>query len=1053
MMRGIVRSSLKYRFLAIAAAVALMSLGATQLRDTSIDVFPEFAPPRVEVQTACLGLSATEVEELITVPLEQNLQGVPGLDVIRSKSVTQLSSIQLIFEAGTDLMDARQLVQERIQTMAPTLPSWAAPPVIIQPLSATSRVMKIGMSSDELSMIDLSMTAYWKVRARLLAVPGVANVAMWGQRRQMLFVNVDPARLHRNGITLEQAMTVTADALDAGLLKYTSGTLVGTGGAVETPNQRLGIQHTLPIVTAPDLERVVVGTRPDGRAIRLSEVANVEEGHQPLSGDAVINDGEGLMLIVEKLPWANTIDVTDGVEDTLEQLEPAMAGITVDSTIFRPATFIEEAIENLTSALFLGALLVVVILAFFLFEWRSALISAVAIPLSLLTALLVLDLRGTTINTMVLAGLVIAVGVVVDDAIIDIENIVRRLRQNRLTGAQTTARVVLEASVEVRSAITYATLINVVAVIPVLFLSGLTGAFFRPLATSYALAVLVSMVVALTVTPALAFTLLGKAPLGGRQPPVVRVVQRAYGAVLAFLIVRTRILFAGVVVILVAGLAAAPGLGQSLLPDFKERDFLMHWLTTPGTSHPEMVRITTAGSKELRSIEGVRNFGAHIGQASNGDEVVGMYFGENWISTDPEVDYDETLSKVQDTVDGYPGLYRDVQTYLKERIREVLAGSSDAIVVRVYGADLTQLRETAEEVRQRMVKVPGAEKAHVKLQVDEPQLEVKVDLLKAQQYGLKPGDVRRAAAALVGSEELGDLWTQGRVYDVRIWGTPEVRGDVSAIKNLLIATSGGKQVPLSAVADVRIAPTPNVVSHENLSRYVEVSSNVTGRDLGSVAKEVEATVAAVEYPTGYHPEVLGEYAERQAAQTKLVTWAVVAGIAIFLLLQLAFRSWKLATVAFFTLPVALAGGVLAAFFTGRSISLGSLVGFLTVLGIAARNGIMLISHYQHLQRREGMAFGRELILTGAKERVAPILMTALATGLALLPLVVAGSIPGHEIEHPMAIVILGGLVTATLVNLFVVPFLYLRFGLEPGPREPEVSAQPQPVAADQGGRP
>jgi len=1037
MMWRIVRSSVRYRFLVVGAALAMMLLGGAQLRDTSVDVFPEFAPPRVEVQTACVGLSAIEVEELITVPLEQNLQGVPGLDVMRSKSVTQLSSIQLIFEPGTDLMEARQLVQERVATMTPTLPSWAAPPVIIQPLSATSRVMKIGMSSDELSMIDLSMTAYWMVRARLLGVPGVANVAIWGQRKQMLHVNVDPERLHRNGVTLEQAMTVTSDALDAGLLKYSTGTMVGTGGAVETPNQRIGVQHTLPIVSAPDLGRVAVSKRPDGASIRLRDVAVITEGHQPLNGDAVINDGPGLMLIVEKLPWANTLDVTHEVEATLAEMEPGLAGIEVDSSIFRPATFIEIAIDNLTSALFLGSLLVIIILVLFLFEWRSALISALAIPLSLLGALIVLDLRETTINTMVLAGLVIAVGVVVDDAIIDIENIVRRLRQNREHGNQSSARVVLEASVEVRSAITYATLINVVAVVPVLFLEGLTGAFFQPLAISYALAVLVSMVVALTVTPALAFLLLGKAPLKAKQPPLVRWLQAGYQSVLAWLMQRTRALAAGFAVVLVAGVAVVPALGQSLLPDFKERDFLMHWLATPGTSHPEMVRITTQGSKELRQIDGVRNFGAHIGQAANADEVVGMYFAENWISVDPEADYDETLAKVRETVDGYPGLYRDVQTYLKERIREVLTGSSDAIVVRIYGDDLNQLRETAQQVRQKMSGIDGTAEVHVELQVDEPQIDVKVDLVRAQQFGLKPGDVRRATAAIIGSEEVGDLWTQGRVYDVRMWGLPELRGDLTAIENMMIDTPQGTQVPLKEVADVKVAPTPNEIHHEDLFRYIEITSNARGRDLGAVAEDVEAAIKTVDFPTGYHPELLGEFAERQEAQKKLLTWALVAAIAIFLLLQVAFKSTKLALVAFLTLPAALAGGVLAAFVTERVISLGSLVGFLTVLGIAARNGIMLISHYQHLEREEGMAFGPELIMRGAKERLAPILMTALACALALLPLVAAGSIPGHEIEHPMAVVILGGLVTSTLLNLFALPILYMRFGRGNVRREPE----------------
>ena len=1028
MMRWIVRTSLRYRFLAVAAALALLVLGGNQVRGTSVDVFPEFAPPRVEVQTACIGLSASEVEELITVPLEQNLQGVPELDVMRSKSVTQLSSIELIFEPGTDLMDARQLVQERVSTMTATLPSWAAPPVIIQPKSATSRIMKIGLSSDELAPLDLSMTAYWNIRARLLGVPGVANVAIWGQRKQLLNVNVDPERLHREGVTLEDAMTVTSNALDAGLLKYSAGTLVGTGGAVETPNQRIGVRHNLAVFTSEQLGEVVVREGAGGKAVTLSDVADIETSHQPLNGDAVINDGEGLMLIVEKLPWANTLEVTEGVEDVLQQLEPGLPGIEVDSTIFRPATFIEIAIDNLTSALFLGALLVIVILLLFLFEWRSAVISAVAIPLSLLGALTVLDVRDATINTMVLAGLVIAVGVVVDDAIIDIENIVRRLRQNRAGGDRSTVRVVLDASVEVRSAITYATLINVVAVVPVLFLDGLTGAFFRPLALSYSLAVLVSMVIALTVTPALALLLLGKAPLGPRQPPLVRLLQAGYEACLRWLSRRTRVLAGVFALLTLAGVAVVPSLGSSLLPDFKERDFLMHWLATPGTSHPEMVRITTRGSQELRRIDGVRNFGAHIGQAANADEVVGMYFAENWISVDPDVDYDATVADIQSTVDGYPGLYRDVQTYLKERIREVLTGSSDTIVVRIFGDDLDELRAKAEEVRARMAAVDGTAEVHVELQVDEPQIDVEVDLVKAQRHGLKPGDVRRAAAAMIGSEEVADLWTRSRVYDVRIWARPEHRDDVTDIRNLPIGTPSGTQVALKDVAEVSVGPTPNEIHHEDLSRFIDVTSNVRDRDLGAVARDVESAVAAVDFPTGYHPTVLGEFAERQDAQRKLLTWSLAAALAILLLLNVALKSWKLAAVAFVTLPAALVGGVLAAFLTDGVISLGSLVGFLTVLGIAARNGIMLISHYQHLEHEEGMEFGHALMVRGAKERLAPILMTALACALALLPLAVEGSIPGHEIEHPMAIVILGGLVTSTLLNLFAVPFLYLRFG-------------------------
>jgi Cu/Ag efflux pump CusA len=454
----------------------------------------------------------------------------------------------------------------------------------------------------------------------------------------------------------------------------------------------------------------------------------------------------------------------------------------------------------------------------------------------------------------------------------------------------------------------------------------------------------------------------------------------------------------------------------------------MHWLAKPGTSHPEMMRITTLGSKELRAIPGVRNFGAHIGQATNSDEVVGMYFAENWISVDPAADYDSTLHAVQETVEGYPGLFRDVQTYLKERIREVLTGSSDAVVVRIYGPDLETLRAKAEEVEHAIAGVDGVVEPHVQLQTEEPQIEIKVDLLKAQQYGLTPGDVRRTAATLLASEETSDLWTEGKIYDVRVIGTPKLRHSVDSVRTLLIDTPSGEHVQLSDVAEVVLAPTPNQILHESLSRYIDVSANVRGRDLGSVIGDIETQLAAIDYPLEYHAELLGEFAERQAAQQRLFTFAIAALVGIYLLLQAAFSSWRLATVVFLTLPSALVGGVLAAYLGDRVISLGSLVGFLTVLGIAGRNGIMLISHYQHLEREEGMVFGPELVLRGARERLAPILMTALATGLALVPLVVSGSIPGHEIEHPMAVVILGGLITSTLLNLFVVPSLYLRFG-------------------------
>jgi CzcA family heavy metal efflux pump len=1028
MMRWIVGSSLRFRYIVVALAAAMMALGIVRLHDIPVDVFPEFAPPRVEIQTPCLGLTAADVESLITVPLEDALSGVPGLDDLRSKSVPQLSSIELIFKQGTDLIHARQLVQERIATVVPTLPTWASPPFMMQPVSATSRVMKIGLSSSTRSLIDMSMISYWTIRARLLRVPGVANVAIWGERLQMLQVQADPERLRSHHVSLERVMETTSDALDVGILQFSGGSVVGTGGSIETPNQRLQVRHVLPVVTPKDLSQITIQNQ-DGKELRLRDVARVVEDHQPLIGDAVINDGPGLMLVVEKLPWANTLDVTRGVDAALASLRPGLSGIDVDPTIFRPASFIESSIHNLTTALLLGCLFVVLVLGLFLFEWRSALISLVSIPLSLMAAGLALYARGATINTMVLAGLVIAVGVVVDDAIVDIENIVRRLRQYRREGTdKSTASIVLESSLEVRGPIIYATLIIVVAAVPVYFLQGLTGAFFRPLALSYALAVLASLVVALTVTPALALLLLRRAPLERRQSPLVGWLQRGYTAALAKVVQRPVWAYATVAVVVAAGIAVVPSLGESLFPTFKERDFLMHWVTAPGTSHPEEVRIVERGSRELRSIPGVRNFGSHIGQALLADEVVGVNAGENWVSVDPKADYDKTLAAIQRVVSGYPGLYTDVQTYLNERIKEVLTGTSEALVVRIYGQDLAVLRDKAAEVEKVMSGVPGVVEAHADFEVEVPQVDVEVNLAAARRYGIKPGDARRAAATLVSGEEVADVFRGGKTYDVQIWSTPRTRRSLTNIEDLPIDTPSGRQVRLGDVASVRVRPAPNLIERDNNSRRIDVGANVRGRDLGSVARDVSTRLRQVSFPRGYDTKLLGEYQERQAAQRNLLLYAVAALIGILLLLRMAFGSWRLSTLTLLTLPMALVGGVLAAYIGGGVLSLGSLVGFFTVMGIAARNGILLINHYQHLEQHEGESFGPGLVLRGARERLSPILMTALATGLAVVPLVVAGQIPGHEIEHPLAVVILGGLFTSTLLNLFVVPSLYLRFG-------------------------
>ncbi len=1027
-MRRIVSRSLRFRWLVVFAAGVLLALGFAQIPNTKVDVFPEFAPPRVEIQTIALGNSSNEVEQLITVPIENQLGGIEGLETIRSKSVAQLSSIQLIFERGTDELRARQLVTERISEITSTLPTWASPPFMMPALSSTSRIMKIGMSSDEVSMVDMSTIAYWKIRARLLRVPGVAQVAIWGERLPQRHVQVDPAKLKSNDVSLRQVMDSTGDALDAGLLRYSDGAMIGTGGFVTSGDSRLNVQLVQPILDPEQLAQVPVVER-NGKTLRLADLGNVLVDSGPLIGDAVINDGPGLMLVVQKFRGANTMDVTRGVEQAMEALAPGLPGISVDTTIFRPATFIEQSIDNLTRAILLGILLVMLIIIAFLFEWRTAFISLIAIPLSLVTALLVLDLRGVTVNVMVLAGLVVAIGVVVDDAIIDVENVVRRLRQARAEHTDvSTFTTILEASVEVRSAITYATVINVVAVVPVLFLEGLSGSFFQPLVLSYALAVLVSMIVALTLTPALCLLLLSRGGFVQRESPLLRVLKRGYHKLLRPQIRRPQPAIAAALVLSLAGLLVYPTLGTQLLPNFKERDFLMHWLSQPGTSAAEETRVSVSGCQDLRKIPGVRNCGSHIGQALLADEVYGVDFGENWISVSPEVDYDQTLASVQETVESYPGLYRDVQTYLRERIKEVLTGTSESIVVRIYGPDLEKLREKADEIQHRIADVDGVIDAHASLQTDLPHILVEPDLVASRRLGITPGDIRRQASTLIASEEVGDIFHGGRAYDVHVTAIPSARDSVTDVINLPIDTPDGGRVRLGDVADVRLAPTPNAIEREEQSRRIDVGANVEGRDLAAVVDDVEDRLEGVAFERGYHVEVLGESTELNAAQGRLMLFGLAAAIAILLLLQMAFRSFRLALLTFLLLPMALVGGALAVWLGGGVISLGSLVGFLTVFGIAARNGILMVSHFQRLEAEEGQVFGPELILRGASERLAPILMTAMATGLALVPLAVAGSIPGHEIEHPMAIVILGGLVTSTLLNLFVLPSLYLRFG-------------------------
>lgn len=1044
MMRSIIGWSIRFRYLVLVLAGVVMVYGITQIGNMPVDVLPEFSPPFVEIQTEALGLSAEEVEQMITVPMEQDLlAGVAWADVIRSESVPGLSSILIFFEPGTDLFRARQMVSERLAQAAVALPGVSKPPTMIQPQSSASRFIIVGLSSEDLSPIEVSVLARWVIGPRMLGVPGVSNVAIWGMRDRQLQVLVDPEHLRETGVSLQQIVETTGNALWVSPLSYLEASTPGTGGFIDTANQRLGVWHVLPISSPEDLAQVPV----KGTAWRLGDVAEVVEDHQPLIGDAIIEDSPGLLLVIEKLPGVHTQEVTRRVEEAIAVLQPGMTGIEFDATLFRPATYLEMAIANLTNALLVGAVLVVVALLAFQWNRRVALISAAVIPLSLMASLLVIFQRGGTLNAIVLAGLVVAIGVIVDNSIVDVDHIARRLRQLRKEdGSQSAATIILVAAAEMRGTLFFATLIMLLVVLPVFFMEGLSGALIQPLAASYVVAVLVSMGVAIVVTPALSVILLSStsdAPLERRQSPLVAWLQRSYGQVLARIVQKARLVYIAAAVIVVAGVVALPFLGQlSLLPTFKEPYLAIELEGAPGTSRPEMDRIVARISQELRAISGVRNVGAHVGRAVLGDQVVGINSAELWVSIDPDADYDVTVAAVQETVDGYVGLDSEVTTYVQQTLSQPRTSATDGNAVRVFGENLEVLRGEAEKVRQVIAGIAGVVDPHVVLPVLEATVEIEVDLASAQTYGIKPGDVRRSAAILLSGLQVGSLFEEQKVFDVVVWSTPETRNSLTDIRELLIDTPRGGHVRLGEVADVRLTSAPMVIRREGISPYLDVAFNVQGRDLASVLSEIEGAVRGVPFSLEYHAEVLTQSVEREAAQRRIILVAVVAVIGIFLLLQAAFGSWRLAFVEIVTLPVALAGGVLAALLVGDILSLGSIFGLLTVLGMAVRNGIGMTSHFQYLEQHEGGTFGLELVLRGARERSAPILTTAFVTGLALLPMALAGNVAGMEIVRPMAIVILGGLLTSTGLNLFIFPALYLRFGSS---REPVMTFRAEPV--------
>ncbi len=1033
MIRWIIESSLRIRFFVVAIGILLIFLGITQLTKLPVDILPEFSRPYVQVQTEALGLSAAEVEALITTPLEADmLNGVSWVDEIRSESIPGLSSIVLIFEPGTDIMAARQMVQERLVSVF-ALPNVSKAPVMLNPMSSTSRCMMVGLTSKQLSKIEMSVLARWTIVPRLMGIPGVANVAIWGFRDRQIQVQVDPNQLKENRISLNQIISTTGNALWVSPLSFLNASTPGTGGFFDTPNQRLGIRHILPITTPEELSKVIV----EGSKLSLGSVSNIVEEHQPLIGDAIVDESPNLMLIIEKFPWANTVQVTNDVDEALKGLAPGLTGLEINSTLFRPATFIENAVDNLTETFFIGAILIIFALLAFFINWRIALISFAAILISLIVVVGILFLQGVTLNMMIIAGIVIALGAVLDDAVIDIENIKNRINKEKEKNTdKSILSIIFQASVEMRTPIIYATLIIFLIIAPVFFMRGIAGAFYQPVAFAYTLSLVVSFIVAITLTPALTSMLFKKSSVINNSPITV-FLHRTNDFMASKVIKIARPAFVLVCIFSLAGIVMSFFLkDKSLVPEFKETDLMVRWEASPGTSHLEMNRILGLASKELDKINGVKSVSGHVGRAVMSDLVKNVNTGQLWINVDPDEDYDKIVKEVQSVVKSYTGFSQEVLTYSKSKVREELSGTDESFVVRVYGEDMGIIRSKAEEIKNMMASIKGISEVNVNYPDVEPTLEIEVNLESAKRYGLKPGDVRRQVASLISGLGVGNLFEEQKVFDVVVWGKPETRHSITGIQNLLIESSDGNYVPLKEIADIRIVPNETNIRRESVARYIDVTAAIKGGSFTNVINNVKNNIEKIKFPLEYRAELLGEYAERLDAYKQIRNFSIAALILIFLLLQAAFRSWKLGAAIFFTLPMAMVGGIIANYIGyGNLFSMGAIIGFVTVLGITVRNTITLIHRYRILEKDEGEAFSPALIEKGTRERLSSIILTAVLIILAFIPMLLTGNIAGLEIVHSIAVVVIGGIITSTLYSLLAVPVIYFLFG---SGREPEL---------------
>ena len=1035
MLKRLVEISLQRRGVVITLALGLIIYGLFVAARARLDVFPEFVQPQVAVQTEAPGLSPEQVEVLVTRPVENAMNGAVNLDSVRSESIQGLSVVTAVFKDGTDIFRARQMLSERLAQLAGELPTGVAAPKMEPLTSSTMDLLKFGLTSEKLSPTELRTFADWTVRPRLLAVPGVAALKVFGGDVRELQIQFLPERLKSFGVSV-------ADVANAAR----AATGVRGAGFIETDAQRLPLQTEGQSFTAEQLGEIVVASR-DGRSIRLRDVAAVVEASAPKSGEALINGQPGVLLTMTSQFGANTMEVTLAVEAALRELQPTFAalGIRHVAGLHRPATFIEHAIANMKSSLLLGAVLVTVVLFLFLLDFRTVLISFLSIPLSLLAAIVVLDHFGVTLNTLTLGGLAVAVGVVVDDAIIDVENILRRLRENQQSNTpKPLLTVVLNASLEVRSAVVYATFIVALVFLPVLTMTGLQGKFFAPLGVAFILAILASLAVALTVTPALCFAFLARtAP--HEEPSYLRRLKKFHHALLERSQRRPLALMVAALVLVAGAVATLPFFGGEFLPEFREGHFVAHVEMIPGTSLPEMKRLGARISQAVLANPAVQSVGHQIGRAELGEDAWGPNKSELHIELKPDaVDGQEAVqNEIRATLAQFPGIQTEVLTFLGDRIGESIAGETAQVVVNVFGDNLDVLDAKAKDVAAVLEKIPGAADVQLSSAASEPRVQIQLRPERLTQFGFRPDEVLVAVQTAYEGDRVAQIYAGEKVVNVRLLLADAARKNPAAIGDLLVQNFAGLTLPLRELTTIQLTEGRDAISHDGARRRQTVTANPSGRDVASFVADAKRQVAAqVKLPAGTYVEFSGAAEQQAQARRELALHSLAAAGGIILLLALALRRTRQVLLVLVNVPFALVGGVLAIFCVGyfgddgqASLSLGTLVGFVTLFGITMRNSIMLVSHYEQLVAVEGLAWGAEAAWRGATERLVPILMTALVTGLGLLPLAIGSGSAGREIEGPMAIVILGGLVTSTALNLLVLPVLALRFGNFSAPPE------------------